>query len=335
MERCLTRRSCRRHLIRYRKSDHLDDKSKMGSLRAGFVDALLEIGKSRQDVVVLGADTTDSLRTYMFGEKFPDRLFDVGIAEQNMIGVSAGLAFSNKTVFCGTFTAFLCRAVDQIRNTIAYCNLDVKIVGSHAGLVTGPDGAAHQTLEDLAIMRTLPNMRVIAPSDYYSTYVLVKQMAQTRGPFYLRILRTDMPNIYTDKRELKIGRAETLIEGSDIAIIANGALVNRALTAAVALKAKGISAQVIDCHTIKPLDRDTILKAAKGTGRVITAEDHSVQGGMGSAIAELLSEEYPIKINRMGVKDKFGESGEPDELLKKYGLTEDSIIKEATKMVGQ
>lgn len=311
----------------------MDDKSKVASLRAGFVDALLELGNQRKDMVVVGADTTDSLRTYLFGEKFPDRLFDVGIAEQNMIGVSAGLAFSNKLVFCGTFTAFLLRAVDQIRNMIAYCNLDVKIVGSHAGLVTGPDGAAHQTLEDFAIMRTLPNMRVVAPSDYYSTYTLVKQIAQMKGPFYLRILRPDLPIVYSDKRELKVGRAETLIEGSDVSIIANGALVSRALTAAVALKAKGISAQVIDCHTIKPLDRDTILKAAKATGRIITAEDHNVMGGLGSAVAELLSKEYPIKINMIGVKDMFGESGEPDELMRKFGLTEDSIINEATKMV--
>jgi transketolase len=310
----------------------MEKKRGLASIRSAFGEALVEIGEKRKDVVVVGADTTESLRISLFGKKFPDRLFNVGIAEQNMIGVAAGLALSGKTVFCGTYAMFLERAIDQIRNTIAYCNLNVKIVGSHAGLHAGPDGATHQALEDISIMRSLPNMRVIAPSDYYSTKVLAKQIAETKGPFYVRLVRADLPIIYENNEDIRIGKIETLKEGSDIAIIANGVLVSKALNAAAKLKEKGISTEVVDCHTIKPIDENEIVRLAKKTGRIITAEDHNTIGGLGSAVAEVLSRKYPIRLSLIGMKDVFGESGDSEELMKKHGLSEDAIVKEAVEM---
>ncbi len=305
---------------------------KLESLREAYGKALVELGSEMQDLIVVGADTTESLRSNLFGERFPDRLFNVGIAEQNMIGVSAGLALYGKTVFCGTFMVFMERALDQIRNTIAYCNLDVKIVGSHAGITVGPDGGSHQTIEDIAMMRAIPRMRVIVPSDAYSTALLVKEAARAKGPFYIRLPRSNLPGIYKNE-EVTVGKANVVREGSDVAIIACGVMVAEALKAAEKLQEDSISARVIDCHTVKPIDEGSIMKAAKDTGRIITAEDHNVIGGLGSAVAEVLSRNMPTRIGMVAVNDKFGESGEPAELMSKYGITEQDIFNKAKEMM--
>lgn len=306
---------------------------KTASLRDALGEALVELGNERKETVVVGADTTESIKMLEFGKKFPERFFNVGIAEQNMIGVSAGLALAGKTVFCGTYVVFLERAIDQIRNTIAYCKLDVKIIGSHGGIAVGFDGGSHQAIEDLSIMRALPNMRVIAPGDAYSAKMLIKEVGLSKGPAYIRILRSSVPVVYKGNESVKLGKIETLIEGTDLAIIANGVMLAEALKAAETLKQNGISAEVMDCHTIKPLDREAIIKAAKKTGAIVTAEDHNVIGGLGSAVAEVLSKEYPTKMAMVGVKDTFGESGDGPELMKKYGLYAGNIVDEATSLL--
>jgi len=293
---------------------------------------LLELGDTNPNLVVVGADTTESLSLSPFGKKFPDRLFNVGIAEQNMIGVSAGLALYGKTVFCGTYAVFLERAIDQIRNTIGYCKLNVKIIGAHTGVSVGPDGGSHQAIEDIAIMRSIPNMKVVVPSDSYSTRALVREMASTDGPFYLRLIRASVPDLYLDKK-ISVGKANVLTEGSDIAIIACGIMVHEALKAADRLRKEGISARVIDCHTIKPLDAETIIKAANDTNRIITAEDHNMFGGLGSAVAELLSQKRPTRMEMIAVKDVFGESGKDTEVMAKYGITEKEIFDKAKEMM--
>jgi transketolase len=307
--------------------------TKTASLREALGEALVSLGSEQKNMVVVGADTTESIKMLEFGKKFPDRFFNIGIAEQNMIGISAGLALAGKKVFCGTYIVFLERAIDQIRNTIAYCNLDVKIIGSHAGISVGPDGGSHQAVEDLSIMRAIPRMRVVAPSDAYSTKALVRELGATKGPAYIRILRSSTPMLYKGNEDIKIGKAEVLAEGNDLAVIANGVMVSEALAAAQMLKEKGISASVIDCHTIKPIDRETIIKAAEKTGAILTAEDHNVFGGLGSSVAEVLAQEHPTKMAMVGVRDTFGESGDGPELMKKYGLSAENVFNEAMKLV--
>lgn len=307
--------------------------AKSGSLRDALGETLVEIGGQNSDMVVVGADTTESIKMMEFGKKYPDRFFNVGIAEQNMIGISAGLAFSGKKVFCGTYIVFLERAIDQIRNTIAYCNLDVKIIGSHAGISVGPDGGSHQAIEDLSIMRALPRMTVLAPADPYSAKALIRQSAAMKGPAYIRILRSAVPILYKGSEEIRIGKAELLQEGSDITIIANGIMVSEALAAAQMLREKSISAEVIDCHTIKPIDSDAIIKSARKTGAIVTAEDHNVIGGLGSAVAEALAKEHPTRMAMVGVNDTFGESGDGEELMKKYGLSAKNIFDHALGIV--
>ncbi len=302
------------------------------SMREAFGHTLEDLGAKMKDLTVVGADTTQSICSGYLGKKFPDRFFNVGIAEQNMIGISAGLALYGKTVFCGTYAVFLERAIDQIRNTIAYCNLDVKIVGSHTGISAGPDGGSHQAVEDIAIMRSLPNMKVIVPPDPYSTRLLVGEAAQSAGPFYIRLIRSTTLNIY-EEGDVKVGRANVVRDGEDITAIACGIMVQEAIRAADRLRKAGISMRVIDCSTIKPLDTATILKAAKETGNIITAEDHSVIGGLGSAVAEFLSTRYPTKMSMGGVNDTFGESGQDTELMLKYGVSDESIMEKAKLMV--
>jgi len=303
-------------------------------MRDAFGETLVELGSEIPDLVVVGADTTGSLKSSMFGAKYPKRFFNVGIAEQNMIGVAAGLALAGKTVVCGTYAVFVPgRAVDQIRNTIAYCGLNVKIIVSHGGVSVGPDGGSHQALEDVAIMRTIPNMRVIVPADAVSTKSLVRQACKTMGPFYIRLARPSSQTIYTDNREIKIGKAEIIKEGFDVTIIANGLLLGEALKASEKLKEHEISARVIDCHTVKPLDRSTLIESAKQTGAIVTAEEHNFLGGLGSAVAELVSAECPVKIRMVGVRDVFGESGEAEQLMRKYGLTERDIFDAAMDLV--
>ncbi|MDE1767984.1 MAG: transketolase family protein [Candidatus Micrarchaeota archaeon] len=302
--------------------------AKPESMREAIGSALCEIGDSNKNIVIVGADTTESLSLSQFGKKFPERFFNVGIAEQNMIGVSAGMALYGKTVICGTYAVFIERALDQIRNTIAYCKLDVKIIGAHTGISVGPDGGSHQAIEDIAIMRALPNMKVIVPSDSYSAKALATQAASTKGPFYIRLIRSNVPNIYSNE-QIQIGKANVIKEGNDIAIIACGITVHEAIRAAKRLEAQGISARVIDCHTIKPLDEQTILAAAKDTGRIITVEDHNMYGGLGSAVAELLSRKRPTRVEMIAVKDVFGESGKDSELMAKYGISEQDIFTKA------
>lgn len=295
-------------------------------MRDAYGEALLELGASNPNVVVLGADTTGSLKSGVFGSKFPERFFNVGIAEQNLMAIAAGFALAGKVAYAGTYAIFVPgKCVDQIRNNIAYPNLNVKIVCSHGGISVGPDGASHQQVEDIAIMRSIPRMKVIVPADAVSTKASVKAIAELPGPFYVRLTRPSTPVVYEKGFEYKLGKADILVDGGDVAIFACGIMVPEALKAAESLKGKGGSAAVVDLHTIKPIDSETIVKFAQNCGRVVTAEEHNVMGGMGSAVAEVLGEMRPTPMKRVGVMDTFGESGDAPELLKKYGLTSSNI----------
>ncbi|MDV3277299.1 MAG: transketolase family protein [Nitrososphaerales archaeon] len=295
---------------------------RQAAMRDAYGEALLELGSTNPRVVVLGADTTGSLKSGVFSSKFPERFFNLGIAEQNLVGVAAGFALAGKIAYAGTYAIFVPgKCVDQIRNNVAYPNLDVKIVCSHGGISVGPDGASHQQVEDIAIMRSIPKMKVVVPCDAVSTKAIVKAVADIPGPFYIRLTRPTTPVVYENGFEYRFGKANIIREGGDVAIFACGILVPEALKAADSLKSKGVSASVIDLHTIKPIDADTILRFAKKCGRVVTAEEHNIMGGMGSAVAEVLVEGHPVPMKRVGVMDTFGESGDAGELMKKYGLT--------------
>jgi transketolase len=277
-------------------------------------------------VVVLGADTTGSLKSGVFATKYPERFFNVGIAEQNLVAIAAGFALAGKVAYAGTYAIFVPgKCVDQIRNNIAYPNLNVKIVCSHGGISVGPDGASHQQVEDIAIMRAIPKMRVIVPSDSVSTKSIVKAIADIPGPFYVRLTRPSTPVVYEQGFEYKLGKANVIADGSDVAIFACGIMVPEAMKASESLRSRGVSAAVVDLHTIKPVDADTIVSFAQKCGRVVTAEEHNIVGGMGSAVAEVLGEARPTPMKRVGVMDTFGESGETGELLKKYGLLASNI----------
>lgn len=300
---------------------------KLGSMRTAYGEALVELGASHPDVVVLGADTTESIKSGMFGAKYPDRFFNMGIAEQNLVGVAAGFALAGKVAYAGTYAIFVPgKCVDQIRNIIAYADLNVKLICSHGGISVGPDGASHQQLEDIAIMRVIPRMRVVIPSDSVSVKGIVKAIADISGPFYVRLTRgvvkgSTSPIIYEDGFDYKLGKLNVLREGSDVAIFACGLLVPEALRAAETMKAKGVSACVVDAHTIKPLDEELVAKLARQCGSIVTAEEHNILGGLGSAVAEAVTKRYPVRVERVGVVDRFGESGEAAELFQKYGLT--------------
>ena len=310
--------------------------SKQAAMRDAYGEALLELGATRRDVVVVGADTTGSLKSGVFATKFPERFFNVGIAEQNLVSIAAGLALAGKVAYAGTYAIFVPgKSVDQIRNNIAYPNLNVKIVCSHGGISVGPDGASHQQLEDIAIMRAIPKMKVVVPADAPSTKGAIKAIADIPGPFYVRLTRPSTPVVYEGGFEYRFGQANVLRDGSDIAVFACGIMVPEALKAADALKAKGVSAAVVDLHTIKPIDVATVTRFAQKCGRVVTAEEHNVMGGMGSAVAEVLGENRPSPMKRVGVMDTFGESGDAGELLKKYGLTAASIEQAATALVAR
>jgi transketolase len=296
--------------------------SKTAAMRDAYGDALLELGAVNKDIVVVGADTTGSLKSGVFATEFPGRFFNVGIAESNLVSIAAGMALAGKVAFAGTYAIFVPgKSVDQIRNNIAYPGLNVKLVCSHGGISVGPDGASHQQVEDIAIMRSIPKMKVIIPADAVSTKSIVKAIASIPGPFYVRLTRASTPIIYDAGFEYKFGEANVLRDGSDVALVACGLMVPEALKAAESLKSKGVSASVVDLHTIKPIDSDAIVKVARRCGRVVTAEEHNVMGGMGSAVAEVLGELRPTPMKRVGVMDTFGESGEASELMKKYGLT--------------
>lgn len=307
----------------------------MGDMRTGYGEALVELGAVNKRVVVVGADTTESLKTALFGNKYPDRFFNVGISESNVVSIAAGLALSGKIAFASTYAAFIPgKCVDQIRNAIAYANLDVKLVVSHGGLSVGPDGASHQQIEDFAITRAIPNMHVIVPADEIATKKLVHKAAELHGTVYMRLARPKSALVYEkDGVDLEIGKSSMVRDGSDATVIACGIMVPAAVEASDRLKEKGISCRVIDMFTLKPLDKDAIVRAAKETGAIVTAEEHNIYGGLGSAVAEILGENHPTPMRIIGVRDTFGESGEHDELLAKYGLTANDIARTVQELV--
>ncbi|MFA5188870.1 MAG: transketolase family protein [Patescibacteria group bacterium] len=302
--------------------------------RDGLGTALLVLGKKNKNVVVVSADLAESTRCLEFGKKYQSRFIEVGVAEQNMAGVAAGLALEGKIPFICSFAVFSPGTNwEQIRLSVCYNNANVKIVSSHAGLNVGEDGATHQALEDIALMRVLPNMIVIAPCDYEETKKAVLAAAKFKGPVYIRYGRDKSPVITNKNSKFKISHAEILRAGKDITIIACGALVYDALLVADELAKQKISAEVINCHTIKPIDKQTIIKSAKKTNRVVTIEDHQVNGGLGSAVAEVLAQNYPVAMKIIGMPDKFGESGTGKELLDKYGLNTKGIIEAVRKLL--
>ncbi len=308
---------------------------KKEATREGYGKALVELGKLRKDVVVLDADLNDSTKSDYFREAFPDRFFNAGIAEQNMIGMAAGLSVSGKIPYASTFAIFSERAIEFTRNIVARNKLNVKIAGSHAGIHTGEDGKSAQAIEDIAFYRALPNMTLIQPCDSVETKKAVFALADYYGPSYMRLLRNALPLIHADEYNFKIGKGDILQEGSDVAIFATGTMVHEALAAIDLLKKEKISATIVNMHTIKPLDAQLISKLAKKTGCFVTAEDHNVIGGLGGAIAEFTSRNCPTPIEMVGVEDRFGESGKPSELYEKYGLTPKHIAQAAKKAIGR
>lgn len=307
---------------------------KLAATREAYGKTLVELGRENKDIVVLDADLAVSTKTAMFRKEFPERFFDLGVAEQDMIGTAAGLATCGKIVFASTFAVFGSgRAWDQVRMSVAYTRQNVKIVVTHSGITTGEDGASHQANEDIAIMRALPNMTVIVPADAVETAKVIRAAAKAYGPYYIRLSRPKTPIIYDNEDyDFKIGKGIIMREGKDATVFACGLMVGKALEAAEQLKKKGIDCKVVNLHTIKPIDKELIIKSAKETKAVVTAEEHSIIGGLGSAVAEVLVENACVPMVRVGTKDLFGESGKPEELLVKYGLTA-AEIKKAVKTV--
>ena len=307
--------------------------SKKIATREAYGKALAELAKENENVVVLDADLSKSTKTADFKAVAPERFFNMGIAEGNMMGVAAGLSTCGKVPFVSTFAMFAAgRAFEQIRNSICYPKLNVKVCATHAGLTVGEDGASHQAIEDISLMRSVPNMVVINPADDIETEAAIKAVAEMEGPCYVRLGRMAVSRVNDEANyNFVIGKGITLAEGNDVAIIATGIMVEAALEAKEELAKEGINARVINIHTIKPIDEELIIKAAKETGVIVTAEEHSVIGGLGSAVAEVVSENCPVPVLRVGVKDTFGESGKPNELLEKYGLTSNDIVNKVKK----
>lgn len=302
--------------------------------RNGFGEGLLELGKQNEDVVVLSADLTESTRANWFRNEFPERFISCGIAEQNMMSVASGLALAGKTPFCCSFGVFAAgRAWDQVNISLCYMNLNINIAGTHGGISVGPDGATHQALEEISLMRALPNMTVVVPADALEAKKATIAAAKIPHPVYLRFTRCGVPVISKESEEFVIGKAKTLKSGDDITIIACGNMVFEALEAASILEKKSIEARVINMHTPKPLDNEIIVKAAKETQAIITCEEHTVLGGLGSAVAECVSQACPVPMRIMGVNDQFGQSGSPEELMKHYELTADDISKKAEELL--
>lgn len=297
--------------------------------RESYGKELVQLGKTNKDIVVLDADLAEATKTALFKKEFPNRFFDMGIAEQDMMSTAAGMSTCGKIPYVSTFAVFATgRAYDQIRNSICYPNLNVKICATHAGISVGEDGATHQMLEDLSLMRTLPNITVMSVSDDIETKWAVEEISKINGPVYLRLGRLASPVIYPENQKFEIGKGIQIGDGSDATVIATGLMVSEALKAKEELEQKGINIRVVDIHTIKPIDKELIIKCAKETKRIITIEDHSIIGGLGSAVCEVLSEEYPTKVTRLGMKDTFGKSGKAEKLLEYFGLNKDGIIKE-------
>lgn len=302
--------------------------------RDGYGEGLVEAADNNPNVVAIGADITASTRVDWFQKKFPDRFISIGIAEQNQMCIAAGMSLMGKVPFLSNYGVFLAgRSWDQIRTTICYNNLNVKLGGAHGGISVGADGATHQALEEISIMRCLPNMTVIVPADSIETKKATLASMNINGPVYIRFGREKVPVITREDTPFQIGKAICCREGNDVSIIACGAMVFEALVAAKKLAAEGISAQVINNHTIKPIDKETLIESARKTGAVVTVEEHQVMGGMGSAVVEVLSESCPVPTRMIGVMDRFGESGDPDILMKEFGLTSDNIVKKVMEVI--
>ena len=301
----------------------------MGNKRAtreAYGKSLVELGAEYPDLIVMDADLSGSTKTSEFAKAYPERFFNAGIAEQNLYGMAAGLALSGKRVCASTFAMFAAgRAFEIIRNSIGYTGANVKVCATHAGITVGEDGASHQTFEDIALMRTIPGMTVVSPCDGISTEKLMRQVVAMDGPAYVRLGRAAVPEFYTESDELILGKGNLLRDGKDVTVIATGIMVAEAMEAALVMQEAGVDVRVIDIHTIKPLDEELILKAAEETGRIVVAEEHSVIGGLGSAVAETVSKKVPVKIAMVGQQDTFGESGSPEELKKKYGMNAEAI----------
>ena len=303
----------------------MDIKNKKAT-RQSYGEALAELGKEKPNIVVLDADLSTATKTNIFAKEFPERFFDMGIAEQNLVSTAAGMSTCGKIPYVSTFAVFAAgRAYDQIRNSVCYPKLNVKICATHAGITVGEDGATHQMIEDISLMRTLPNMTVISTSDDIQTKWAVKEISQINGPVYLRLSRLSTPIIYNENQKFEIGKAVQIGEGTDGTVFATGVTVAEAIKAQENLKQKLIKIRVVDIHTIKPIDKETIIKCAKETQKLISIEDHNIIGGIGSAISEVLTDEYPAKLIRLGIKDTFGKSGKAEELMKYFKITSDNI----------
>lgn len=302
--------------------------------RQGWADALIELGNTNSKVVVLDADLAKSTLTCQFKDKFADRFFDMGIAEQNMVNVAGGMSLTGLIPFVTTYGVFVSgRAWEQIRTSICYGKLNVKFGGAHGGISVGPDGATHQALEEISIMRVLPGMTVLVPSDYYETKKAVLASVTIDGPVYIRFGREKTPAVTSVDSEFVIGKANIMREGKDVTVIACGAIVAEALDAAEVLESEGVSVEVINLHTIKPIDRDAIVRSVKKTGCLVTAEEHQLAGGMGSAVMEVVAQEFPVPVEMVGINDTFGESGNPRELMEKYGITSKDIVEKVRKVM--
>ena len=296
--------------------------------RDAYGEALLELGRTREDVVVLDADLSGSTKTKKFGKEFPKRFFNIGVSEQDLIGTASGLSLTGKLPFASTFAVFETgRAWEQIRQTVCYSHLNVKLVATHSGITVGEDGASHQAVEDVALMRVLPNMTVIVPADGNETRQVIHAVAAYNGPVYVRLGRSKIPQVMPEDYSFKIGKAYTFHLGKDATIIAMGIMVAAALDAAEIMKRDGLDVGVINMSTVKPLDTESVLKAAEKSKLIVTAEEHSIIGGLGSAVSEFLSERHPARVVRIGIKDDFGCSGTSPELLNLYGLTSENIVK--------
>jgi len=304
--------------------------------REGWGRALVELGRENPNVVVLVGDLAASTMVNLFQKEFPERFIEVGIAEQNMTTIAAGLSLVGKIPFFTTYGAFAtCRVADQLRVTVCYSNLNVKIGGAHGGISVGPDGATHQAMEEIAIMRSLPNMKMIVPADYYETFKATKAAASIIGPVYIRFGREKVPVVTDENSPFIFGKANIKREGQDVAIIACGVMVHEALVAANDLEKTGISARVINMHTLKPLDEECIVAAARECGAIVTAEEHQIYGGLGSAVAQVVARECPVPMDYVAVMDRFGESGKPDELLTAFGLRSTNIVEKVKRVVGR
>jgi len=308
----------------------------MKATRDAYGEKLVELGEKNKDIVVLDADLAKSTKTTLFGKRFPHRFFDMGIAEQSMIGTAAGLALSGKIPFASTFAVFATgRVYDQLRMSVCYPKVNVKIVATHGGLTVGEDGASHQALEDIALARALPNMAVVVPCDAVETGKVIEFAAEYRGPMYVRLGRSKIPIINNENYSFNFGKGTVLKEGNDVTLVAIGIMVSLSLEAANILREKGIEAEVINMSTVKPLDGELLVESARKTGAVVTAEEHTVIGGLGGAVAEVLVENFPVPMERIGVRDVFGESGAPEELLEKYRLSTKYIVRAAERVISR